>query len=363
MSFETYSITLIASSIVINLGASMGCELDESEVEWLISTTVDKYVEYYKKSHIVVAPDLRDIHIEAMVTSLDAEYSIVATLKRELSCSVYHLPLRIQRRLPIYLTKELEIQIGVDHYEYWAWSAEVFKHFERELGIPHSVVGNFFTPFHGALMRLTHIPTTRERALLNRVIQTIVDHHVQEFLMDKPLIVASVSFLVLEAIVRELCIKYGTPREDAESIRGLLPLAQKLLKLFRENPDVPAEFRQDLQEFMDVVDKIWGPKVKEELEAYPRLLNRFEEKEKQGLIGWRVLSHWRNKLYHGSKTWLPKVYGVVLNLICLLMWHQISEEQYENALGVIVKKINQKAWLRGMGDELVMFGLFYPPSL
>lgn len=341
----------------------MGCELDESEVERLISTTVDKYVGYYKRSHIVVAPDLRDIHIEAMITPLDEEYSIVATLSRELSCSVYHLPLRIQRRLSIYLTKELEVQIGIDHYEYWAWSAEVFAHFERELGIPHSVAGNFFTPFHGALMRLTYLTATRERALLNRIIQTIVDHHVQEFLMDKPFIVASVSFLVLEAILRELCIKYGTPREEAESIRGLLPLAQKLLKLFRENPDIPAEFGQDLQEFMNVVDKVWGSKVKEELEAYPKLLNSFEEKEKQGLVGWRVLAHWRNKLYHGSKTWLPKVYGVVLNLICLLVWHQISEEQYGNALKAIVERINQEARLRGMGDELVMFGHFYPPTL
>ena len=79
----------------------MDCEIDEKEVELLISTAVDKYVEYYKKSNIVVAPDLKDIHIETMVTPLDVEDSIVATLKREFSCSVYHLPLRIQRMLPI----------------------------------------------------------------------------------------------------------------------------------------------------------------------------------------------------------------------------------------------------------------------
>lgn len=342
----------------------MGCELDEGEVERLISTTVDKYVEYYKRSHIVVAPDLRDIHIEAMITPLDAEYSIVATLSRELSCSVYHLPLRVQRRLPIYLTKELEVQIGVDHYEYWAWSAEVFSYFERELNIPYSIAGNFFTPFHGALMRLTYIPTTREKALLNRIIQTIVDHHVQEFLSEKPFLVASVSFLVLEAILRELCIKYGTPREEAEEeIRGIIPLAQKLQKLFKKNPNIPTEFKRDLQDFMNTVDEIWGPKVRKELEANPDRLNAFEEKEKQGLRGWRVLAYWRNKLYHGSKTWLPKVYGVVLNLICLLTWHQIPEDQYENALNAILERINQGARLRGVGDEFVLFGRFYPPTL
>lgn len=339
----------------------MDCEIDEKEVELLISTAVDKYVEYYKKSNIVVAPDLKDIHIETMVTPLDVEDSIVATLKREFSCSVYHLPLRIQRRLPIYLTKELEIQIGIDHYEYWAWSAEVFIHFGRELSIPHSVAGNFFTPFHGALMRLIHTPTTREKALLNRIIQTVVDHHVQEFLMDKPFIVASVSFLVLEAILRELCVKYGASRDWAED-QNLIALVQKLNKFLRENSNIPGEFKRDLQNFMNLVDEIWGPKVKEELATYPKALGRFERKEKDGLLGWRVLAYWRNNLYHGKETWLPKVYGVVLNLICLLMWHQVPYEQYEELVKDLTERIQHNEWLRSIGDETVMFGHFYPPA-
>lgn len=338
----------------------MSCKTSREEIEKIISDAVARYVEEYKKSQFIVTPDFRDIHIEDMITPLE-DYSIVQTLRKELGCEVHELPLRIQQRLPIYLTQELEIQIGIDHKMYWAWSAEVFSHFEHELRFHHSIAGVFFVPFHGALMSLFPPPTNRERNLLNRIISSIVDHHVQQFIMEKEFLVATASFLILESVIRELCVKLGTSEEEAESIRGLEPLVQKLLKLLKENSD-HSKLREDLDDFMEIVDGIWASKVEEELQSYPELLNKFKNKKKNGLAGWRVLNYWRNKLYHGSKTWSPKVYGVLLNLICLLTWHQIPEEQYEHAFESIMKKVESNLRLmKQIGDELPLAFSFYPP--
>lgn len=328
--------------------------MDEEGLEQLISTTVDAYVEKYKKSPFIVVDNLLDCHIEGNTTPIDEQNSIVATLEREYSCSIYHLPLRIQRRLPIYLTKELEIQICVDHYEYWAWSVEVFAHFERELEIPHSVEGNFFTPFRGALMSF-------------EIIQTITDPYAKKFLEDKPFIVASASFLVLEAIIRQLCVRHGASQKEVENLRGLLPLAQKLLSLIRKSSGVSQEFKQDLDEFMEAVDTIWAPQVEKELNGNSTSLNTFREQGKQGLKGWRVIARWRNSLYHGNNTWLPKVYGVVLNLISLLMWHQVPDDKYEDSINDLMAKIennkNDAWWLRDMnGSERVRAFDIYLPS-
>jgi len=110
------------------------------ELERLIAETCEKYIERYKsEQRFVVIPDFKQVYMENVWTPIEQEPLVVSLLRRLHAedrlkpRDIPFLPLPVLRRLAIQLTKTLEIQVNLDHYGYWSWSAEVFKALERDI--------------------------------------------------------------------------------------------------------------------------------------------------------------------------------------------------------------------------------------
>ncbi len=109
------------------------------DLEAIVRSTCDEYIEKWKtegKRYISVQ-SFEQIYAEGNITPIEHESTLKARLpilnkkNPAIPPAIPLLPLHVLRRLAIYLTKTLEIQVNWDHYEYWAWSAEVFKGFEN----------------------------------------------------------------------------------------------------------------------------------------------------------------------------------------------------------------------------------------
>lgn len=336
----------------------MGCNIKEDEVEQLVSRTVDTYVEEYYNylfenlgSHLVDDAVKVQLHLAPVCGVFDREYSFVNVLKKELSCDLFQLPLSLQRRLPLHLVRELRARVGGDHYEYWAWSSEVF--FDLMVGVqinPLSPFTNVISAFHGALTPLDRAPWGREGAPQDSTVPYSLSH-TSAFLVNRGFVVAAVALAALEGVLRDLCIKYGCPRERAEYLQTLSELGAELEGLLGENQEAPPGLKGALGEFMDILEALWGRSITKRLNPYPALRALFEEQVEKGFRGWRILDYWRSRVSRLEDPWPERAYGVALNLISLILWYHVNEDDYNDFVKEVEEKIKRGEGLR-----------FYPPQ-
>ena len=157
------------------------------DLEELVVRTCNEYVERWKtegKRYINVQ-SFEQMYAEGNITRIERESTLVEKLKmlsREnpaIPPAIPLLPPPILRRLAIYLTRTLEIQVNQDHYEYWAWSAEVFRAFEASSHILKTLKEHLHLLFHICLAKLGYAPLTHEAEALNRVVDIVVNRHVK----------------------------------------------------------------------------------------------------------------------------------------------------------------------------------------
>jgi hypothetical protein len=317
-------------------------------LEELVAKTCDEYVERWKtegKKYIHVK-DFENAYLENNITPIERESTLVERLKvlnkenPSIPPEIPLFPLPILRRLAVHLTKTLEIQVNRDHYEYWAWSAEVFKEFEASSQVIKMVKEPLFLLFHICLARLEYTPLTRESQVLNKVIDEVVDEHVKHIVYNKFVIGIPVGAATLEALLKMYIKLYGPEdsRRELEELerRGKATLG-RTLEVFEGKvlPHVPHDLHRDVQDLIKIIENVW--------------------REYGG--NWReVLAQWRNKFMHGAKTWAPRAFGVYTNFVCLILWHTIKEEEYESRRMELLKRV--KLWTEvGIRD----FWSFYPP--
>ena len=265
--------------------------------------------------------------------------------KPEIPPSIPELPINLQRKLPIYLTKTLEIQVNPDHYEYWAWSAEIFMSTEVDFHIL-KVRDALQSLFHTVLAKLSHPPRSNSDILLNRILEILVSRHVHHMVINKMLLAAPLAFLCFEAYVRYLCSNYvdpvtGRAKKDFKKLnigKNRTLTLYPLLTLFNNVvlPELSSELKHNICLLNDIVGTIWKNEIqKKGIRENERWID--------------ILVNWRNNLIHGKSTWIPRAFGVVTNYICLILWHFIPDDKYTKYKERILERIK---W---------QYGDFYPP--
>jgi hypothetical protein len=109
-----------------------------------------------------------------------------------------------------------------DHYEYWAWSAEVFREFEASSQLIKEVKEALFLSFHICLARLRYTSSTRESIVLNRVIDEVVDDHVKHIISNKFVIGVPVAVATFKALLKTYIKLYGPESSRKRGKKGAL---------------------------------------------------------------------------------------------------------------------------------------------
>ena len=322
------------------------------DLDKLIEDICNEYVKRWKSEGMKYtnAPNFEQIYAEGIITPIERESLLIVRLQKlnkidpQVPPVIPKLPLRVLRKLPIYLTKTLEIQVNYDHYEYWAWSAQVFTYFEdispllkmlKEDNIKHYIIDLLF---HVCLARISYVPATVEARILNRVLNTIVSRHVHQMVSQKFILGAAIAFIALEATLKVMISETNKAKEKFEKIPKQKRTLRPTLRIFENYvlPSLSQELQSNFKRLNEVVENIWG--------VYGN--------------NWReIILSWRNNFMHGVRTWIPRAFGVITNYMCLLLWHDISSEQYEAKIKELMEHIE---WRR---KSLEYYGYydFYPP--
>ncbi len=322
--------------------------LSDLDLEAIVRSICDEYVEKWKTEgkRCISVQSFEQIYAEGNVTPIELEFTLkvrLPILNRKnpaVPPAIPLLPLHILKRLAIYLTKTLEIQVNWDHYEYWAWSAEVFRAFETSSPLLRTLrerdsIELLYLLFHLCLSRLGFTPQTREGIILNRIVDSVVNKHVKHVITNKFVIGIPIAAAVFETVIKLLIELYGDD-EVKRKIKGKITLG-KALRIFENNvmPYLPQPLQFDIKEINEVIENIWnvyGPNWRE------------------------ILLNWRNEFMHGAKTWAPRAFAVYANYICLLLWHSIPSGEYEQKRNEILEAIKWRIY-----TDVEDYWGFYPP--
>ena len=328
--------------------------MDLASLEKVIAGICDEYVRRWKTEgrRYINVQSFEQMYAEGNLTPIESESTLVAKLgllnkeNPAIPSAIPLLPVPILRRLAIYLTRTLEIQVNLDHYEYWAWSAEVFRSLEDSLPLLKMLkrgeaVELLHLLFHICLAKLGYTPLSREAETLNKVIEVVVSRHIKHIVQNKFVIGIPIAATNLEVLLKSFIKAYGSEgaKKKLEELekKGKATLG-KTLHVFEEMvlPQAPQDLQTSVQELNEVIENIW------------RVYGE----------NWRdILLNWRNNFMHGAKTWTPRAFAVYTNYICLLLWHMIPQVKYELKRRELMKFIERCSHLHGAED----FWSFYPP--
>lgn len=306
-----------------------------------------------KDNRIIKTNNFSGIHIEGNYSPLE-EFSLMNQLaslskeNKEFPSRMHEMQLENLRRLPIHLTRTVSVSVNNDHELFWAWTAQ----FRDCFNAPSSVMKDndikiaMTLLFHVVLAKLIDSSKPFDEWDDSRKKSQLVDSNITETINGKPIIASPLSLLIFEAIIRDLCSDYvnkdGITKLEVNLPGSNKPLAKKthvelriILRIFEDLvlQKMPSEFQSDFFEMNQVIEEIWGLKP-------DGTRNNWK----------KIICDWRNSLLHGNKTWMPKVYGTMVNFICLILWHEVSNEEY---------MVNKKLVLQLSAQKY----LFLPPSL
>lgn len=320
-------------------------------LEKLVAEICDEYVRKWKTEGVkyINVPSYEHMYAEGNWTPIEQEWLLTTRLRMlsksrpEIPSSIPLLPLPILRRLSIHLTKTLEIQVNLDHYEFWAWSAEVFKSFEDSIPILKNEYSTklLYLLFHICLAKLGYPPFTSEAMVLNRVTDAVIDRHVHHIISQKFVIGIPIAAVTFEVLLKTFTKLYGS--EEAKMKLEKLEKSKRatfgrVLSLFKKEvlPNISQDLQLCILELNKIVENIWNMYGK----------------------NWvKILLTWRNKFMHGALTWAPRAFGVYTNYICLILWHLIPHEEYKRKQNELLKIIKWQGHLVGVER----YWSFYPP--
>ena len=319
------------------------------DLEAIVRNIYNEYVERWRtegKRYINV-PSFEQVYAEGIITPIERESTLrtrLPVLNKQnpaIPPAIPLLPLHILRRLAIYLTKTLEIQVNWDHYEYWAWSAEVFRAFEDSSPLLKTLrkrnadaLELLYLLFHLCLSKLEYPPQTREGVILNKVVDSVVSNHVKHVIRNKFVIGIPIAATVFETIIKQLIEFYGDDESKRKARKTTLGLT---LQLFENNiiPHLPQPLQLDIKEINKIIESIW---------------NNYGS-------NWReILLNWRNKFMHSARTWAPRAFAVYTNYVCLLIWHTIPDKEYEQRRNKMLENIKWRIYVED-------YWSFYPPPI
>jgi len=284
--------------------------MNVNQIERIIKCKCEEYVERWKNEgkRYISVPCWDNIYAEGNSSPIEQQCCLKEVLKRlhnenpEFPSSIPELPINILRKLPVYLSKTLEIQVNKDHYDFWEWSERVFMNPEIRLKI---------------LRDLEQI-----REVLQILFRTVRATSLNTLGMGSKMILATpLAYICFEAILRYLCsdyvdetgkakqnfrlkIKNRNVKEEKGKYITLVPLLRTFDQLVLKELTAE-EFKNNIVRLNEVIEEVWGKGGKDWID---------------------VLGEWRNNFLHGINTWIPRAFGIVTNYICLIFWRFVPDD-------------------------------------
>lgn len=264
---------------------------------------------------------------------------------------ITEFPLAVLQEIPIILTKTLQIQIDPhDHPQFWAWTAEVVHNLEQEIGLfKCEVAQQFWLLINLNLSGLMRPPMNKDIQFLNMLTQKLVGHHVSEVIMHKHILSANLSFPLLEGIIRRKCSKYVLA--DGTVIRGFCAGGSSY------SPSKGRSRISNLGHELHLLENTANQNLKRAMNSFGNEVKKFDSSNNPD--AYEVIYQWRNETLHGQEFWSTK-HGVITNLICLILFHEIQDELYSSKLEGIKRHVE---WNQSIGDYWSTRPpwSFYPP--
>jgi hypothetical protein len=262
------------------------------------------------------------------------------------------LPVKILKRLPVYLLKQFVVQVELDSLWYWALTHDLVAsptgHIFFEKWPLHR---EFLTLFAAHFANLGYPQYNWAVDKLNKVINDVVSEPVKELVLNKDIVVMYLCFPVLEGLIKfvmssivDLDGRVKTPLSDGknqfkqgEQIRSLAVL----LRILEKTPNISSDpdLALNLKDFRLQVESIAPPS-----QILP-------QHKKQG-DGWDYVYYLRNVTLHGTKETQLRS-GLLTNLICLIVWHLMDEKALSEELNNIANRPR----------EFKFPNWYYPPEL
>ncbi len=268
---------------------------------------------------------------------------------------LHELPVRLLQRLPIYLTRQFEVQVEIDSKFYWALTHDVFRQVNRSH--PWPLQESFDALIASMLAHLGQAPSSREIWILNRVIHEIIPPEVDDLVRANTIVAMYLSYPIVEGLAKYHLRDYIDI--DGKIIRELLAGAESF-KL--------ASQVSNLGRLLRGLQAAAGPTLgKPDLgRDMADLALEIEAAARRGGAGgglgggpwdpWDWIYGLRNDLLHGAAK-SPLRSGLLTNLACLLLWHSVAESDLSKAL----ERIKQSLPMRNRLFGGQMFGEYYPP--
>lgn len=262
-------------------------------------------------------------------------------------CNLPELPLKILKRLPIYLVRQFSVQVELDSYWYWALTHDVVSSnfsFLKDWKLRESF--ETLMASHFAQLNVSNYYGLPALERLNSGIWQFVSEPVRDLVTNSDTVLMYVCYPVLEGLVKfalsSLVDDNGFPIAKFSANRKHYDKGDKkisslcvLLHAIEENGSkaLPKpELSDNLRDFRIEIEKL--------------LLPSFGVRD-----GWDEIYSMRNASLHGATGWQLRS-GLLTNLICLILWNILDDQ----TLTIDLQRIN-KMRRRFIGDN------YYPPEL
>jgi hypothetical protein len=243
------------------------------------------------------------------------------------------LPIKILRRLPIYLIKQFVVQVELDSLWYWALTHDIVTSSAGHRSFQSwSLKPAFETLMATHLANLGSAPTTPSIMKLNRVISEVVSQPVKDLVIRKQYILMYICYPVLEGLTKF-------------AMRPLVDFNGRILTSFsdgrkthsigdRQISNLAVLLRSLENNALSLLSK---PQLSEDLRDIRLQIEKTIPKKRATEDGWNSIYSLRNVSLHGAISWQLRS-GLITNLICLIIWHLMDDQEINDELKNIVKR-------------------------
>jgi hypothetical protein len=268
---------------------------------------------------------------------------------------LHELSMQIQRRLPIYLTKQFKIQVELDSKWFWALTKDVSS--------SSQVVNNWYlssafnTLFAAQLASAYYLSRSSLAEKLNRILTEALPRPSFDLLTrGRSDILMYLCYPVLEGMLKLILRSYvdengnvlsaigdGTTSYTTNS-RSISSLSVYLHALETSAGSLISkpELETDLRDFRRLIETDF---------ASPIAI--FASSRASTVDGWEWIYSLRNVSLHGAIGWQLRS-ALITNLICMLTWHILEPSEISSATTAITQTLTRPYMMR--------FGMnYYPP--
>lgn len=215
--------------------------------------------------------------------------------------AISEFPLDLLERLAVSITRLLQAQVTDDHQEYWRFTYAVFD----EVNQTDRLIRRDLWQSISYLFHLT---------LSDRM--TFGESHADRVLRNSRRIAPYVAYPALEGLLKAYC-------RPTVAMDGTVQIGGRITRQSsggRYSKGDTCSSVLDLLCYLEVIALGIDPRLAENMAGFRIELGELGDISSETSYG--LIYRWRNSVTHGEAS--PDVqYGVVLNLVCLLLWNKI----------------------------------------